>query len=366
MNQAKKKIFIGIIALLAIGGGVLYAASKKAPEDTVVVKGNEQPAETQTRKFYSIYNKKILPIDYWIKQTPNNCAPAALSIALSYFDITVSQEELAADLRPNNNLEKKDDDKSTPPEELAEKIKEYGLIPYYRANGSPELIEQFISNDIPIVIRTLLYPDQDYAHYRVVKGYDSIKKEIIQDDSLEGKNLHFTYEEFNKLWQPFNYSYLLLVPKDKQSLVESILGEELDPKTAWKNAELRAREELDANPGSYKSGFNVVTALFYQGDYAGSLREFEKVSSRLPMHTMWYQMEPIQAYYNIGNYDKVFSLSNKIFADGNKGYSELYMLRGQAYEAKGELSLAKVEFEKALLYNKNLEPAIEALARVSK
>ena len=89
---------------------------------------------------------------------------------------------------------------------------------------------------------------------------------------------------------------------------------------------------------------------------------FEKVAANLPKHFLWYQNEPIKAYFKLGHYDKVFSLTDEIFADNNKADSELYLLRGQSYLAQDQKDEARAEFEKAVFYNKNYLPAQEALS----
>ena len=126
--------------------------------------------------------RKLLRNDYHVFQTFNNCAPAALSMVLSYYGIWKSQETLADELRPYHNRRGINDDKSTPPQELAEKSQEYGLVAYYRPNGTIELIKRFIANSLPVIVRTRLDVEHDYAHYRVIKGYNDIARQIIQDD----------------------------------------------------------------------------------------------------------------------------------------------------------------------------------------
>lgn len=308
--------------------------------------------------------RKVLSSDYHIFQSFNNCAPAALSMALSYYGINLSQERLAEELRPYNNPEGKNDDKSTTPDELAEKAEEHGLLTYFRADGDIDLLKRLIANDFPVVMRTLLYPDKEYAHYRVVKGYDDETREIIQDDSLEGKNLRFSYSEFLKLWQLFNYEYLILVPPDKREIAEAVLGEEADARISWQNALHTAEKELAADPSNVRARFNLSVANYYLGNYAESVEEFEKIEKVLPRITMWYQSEPIRSYAALGNAERVFALTAKILQDGNPAAAELYLLRGEMYLKQGDRTAAKNEFEKAVFYNKNWKAAQTALSSV--
>lgn len=299
-------------------------------------------------------SQKILANSYHVYQSFNNCGPAALSMALSHYGIRVSQEELGLYLRPYQNALGDNDDKSVTLEELAEKSREYGLIPYHRPNGSMDIVRLFIAYDIPIITRTLLNTGEDIGHYRVIKGYDELSGEIIQDDSLQGSNLRYSYHAFDQLWKQFNYEYLVLVPQGKEQIAESILGDDRDYISAWTRAVARSRDHLAQDPGSINDRFNLSVALYNAGDYQGAVEEFEKIESLLPFRTLWYQIEPIEAYFKLGNYERVLALTDKIINNHNRAFSELYILRGLIFEKRGEGDLAKTELDKAVFYNRNL------------
>ena len=42
--------------------------------------------------------------------------------------------------------------------------------------------------------------------------------------------------------------------------------------------------------------------LYYLGEREQSATAFEKVEARLPLRTLWYQIEPIQNYFDLGGY----------------------------------------------------------------
>jgi hypothetical protein len=89
------------------------------------------------------------------------------------------------------------------------------------------------------------------------------------------------------------------------------------------------------------------------------------VQNQLLFRTLWYQIEPIEAYYALGDYQKVFTLTDTIFNDGNRAFSQLYILRGEIDRKQGNVSAAKAEFENAVFYNKILKQAQDALKSVS-
>lgn len=292
---------------------------------------------------------------YHVFQTFNNCGPAALSMALSFYGINVSQTDIGQDLRPWQNPQGDNDDKSTTLEELAAKSLEYDLVPYHRPNGSTEIVKQLIANDLPVIARTFTKTGEDIGHYRLIKGYDDTTKQFIQDDSLQGKNLRYTYNEFNTLWRPFNYEFLVLVPKNKTVLVENILEQNADYTSSWQLAVNNAQKQLNNNTNDIYARFNLSVALHNIGQDVQSVKEFEKVEDVLPFRTLWYQIEPIEAYYNLGEYERVFEITDKILNNHNKAFSEVYVIRGNIYKNQGNMESANKEYELARIYNKNLE-----------
>ena len=358
-------LFIGLIAISIIAVTEIMVMKPKSSLLSLSPIPTDSPTPTPTPQpiLKQPTINKVLNNDYHVFQTFNNCGPAALSMALSYYGINKSQAELGFELRPYQNPIGDNDDKSVTLEELAEKSKKYGFVPYHRPNGNIEIIKLFITYDIPVIARTLTKSNEDIGHYRIVKGYDSAEQNIIQDDSLQGKNLRYTYEQFNAMWKEFNYEYLVLVPNDKIKIAELILGEDIDEKTAWRKALKNADEETRNNADIY-AVFNLSVAAYHIGDYERSVREFEKAENLLPFRTLWYQIEPILAYYELGNYDRVFEITDKVLNNYNRAFSELYILRGNIYKNQGNLDAARSEFQKAVFYNTNLKSAQESLNSV--
>ena len=312
-------------------------------------------------------SEKSLPIsktlvnDYHVFQTFNNCGPAALSMALSYYGIEKSQIELGNELRPYQNPQGIDDDKSVTLEELSQKAEEYGLVSFHRPNGSVELIKKFIAEDIPVITRTRSTEYDDIGHYRVVKGYNDETEEFLQDDSLQGHNLTYSYTHFADLWRMFNYEYVVLVPKGKVDIAKRILGDEVDPKLSWEKAVISAKRDVERDPTDIYAKLNLSVALYHTGDFENAVAAFEEVESSLPLRALWYQIEPIQAYFELGDYERVFALTDTIINNHNPSFSELYLIRGNIYKLQGNLDAAKREFELAYKYNVNMIAAKEAL-----
>ena len=302
--------------------------------------------------------------NYYITDSFNNCGPAALSMDLSFYGIHVSQQALADILRPDNNTTGKGDDKSTSPDEVAAQAEAEGLVAYFRPNGSINLLKNLIAAGFPVMTRTLLATSSNYAHYRVIKGYNDTTDDIIDEDGMQGETVPFSYDDFLTLWKPFNYEYIVLAPPDKQAEVESVLGQDIDATTAWQEAAQTATQALALNASDTAAEFDLSVADYYTGDYASSVQAFEKAEPTLSEYALWYQIEPIESFYELSNYNEVFSLAQTIFAK-NPAYPELYVVEGESYLKEGNAVAAKQAFETALFYNKNLKSAQVALAALT-
>lgn len=309
--------------------------------------------------------QKTLFNNYHIFQTFNNCGHAAFSMALSYYGINESQETLGRELRPYQHPKGDNDDKSTTLEELAVKSTDYGLIPYHRPNGTIDLLKVFITNDMPVIVRTWLKENEDIGHYRVIKGYDENKRIIIQDDSLQGKNLVYTYEDLDVLWRKFNYEYLLLVPAEKKDIVDRALGPESDARVSWENAVKNSLMHINEDQSDVYARFNLSVAYTNTGDHVKAIEEFEKVEPFISRRTLWYQIEPLISYYEFQQYDRVFEISDRILESGNRAFSELYIIRGKIHQKQGNNQAAADEFRKSIRYNISLDEPKELLKSLS-
>lgn len=319
---------------------------------------HEEPMPVPTKDAPSSYT---LPQSAFVSQTYNNCGPAALSMVFSTYGLSVSQEELGQKMRPFNSIYGGTDDKSVFPDEFVRTAKEYGFEALTRPNGDVTLLKKLIANDIPVVVRTWLNPGEDIGHFRIIRGYDDASQVFIQDDSYQGQGLTYSYDEVVQMWKPFNYGYILVYPKEKQEIVAAILGENIDEKVAYQNALIRANADLEANPEDIYAEFNRSTAFYHLEDSKRAVESYDKVRDRLPDRILWYQYEPLYAYQKEKNYDRIFQIAEGILNNGNAAYAELYQMRGEIYLEQGDVEAARTEFEQALYYNTNFEPAKKSL-----
>lgn len=367
------KIFvIVLVSVIAVIGGALlfdhflevYFPLPQPLNLPQITSSPPTPTPTPTPVVVQPGESKSLSGIPFVYQTYNNCGPAALSMDLAYFGVDVSQQELADIIRPYNNPQGYNDDKSVTLEEFGPIAQSHGLIFYSRPNGSVDKIKLLLANNIPVITHTWLFPDDYIGHVRVMTGFDDQTQEFIQMDAIEGSR-RFSYQQFLKLWQPFNYEYAVIAPPEKDGIIKAILGPETDSRVAWTNAQQRAQEEIKSNPQSLYANFNVSVTDYHLGLYQEAVQSFEKIRSKIPIKMLWYQLEPVESYLAIKDYSQVFVLTDQIFRSGDPSYSEAYITRGDAYLAQGNKEAAKTEYQKAVLYNKNLPLAKEKLAVVN-
>jgi len=366
----RRKLILFFIALFLLGAGTIAfirLRPKPALETKFIptspgLRGASQDEEDRIRVVVKTQEDyALLENPKHTYQTFNNCGPATLSMMLSWYGRDVSQKELGDAMRPYQVPSGDNDDKTIFTYEFVEWAKKYGLESIGRVNGDIELLKTFTANGIPVVVKTWLHVDDDIGHFRIVRGFDERKQVIIQDDSYEGPNKKISYYDFLSMWQPFNYAYIIVFTPEQQDLVEAIIGEELDEKVAWQNALTRAQKESELDSENVYPIFNMITSYYHLGEYQKSVTKFEKVESRLPKRMLWYQIEPIQAYKELGNYDRVFQISENILENGNRAFSELYQIRGEIYLAQGNKDKARQQFELAVKYNQNFELAKASL-----
>jgi len=155
--------------------------------------------------------RKILDVPK-VKQLPDYCLPASVSMVLMYYGISVDQEEIAKEISPY---------------ELGG-FKNCGILEYTEIIGvKVKIIENcsiehsinMVDNDIPPIIRATSLVTSNMAHMSVIKGYDLDYKRFIFNDprDLRRSNLGFKFLESiwvvdNKHGYSKNRAYCLFNP----------------------------------------------------------------------------------------------------------------------------------------------------------
>lgn len=288
-------------------------------------------------------------------QKLNNCGPIATEMVLSYYGIVKSQFEVAAAIRPHM------DDKAVFPQDIIRYVRQYNLAGVVRVNGSADLLKSLVSNGIPVITETLLKPDDDIGHYRVVRGYDDQEGVFILGDPYYGAEVRMTYAEFDQVWRAYNRRYIPIYQPESELVVRQILGDDYDEQANFRGALAVAQNVAAANPGDVQTLLNVGESYFGLEEYRQATAVWEQARALgVPFRTLWYISWPATAYNKLGEYDKVIALTNEVFAQSPVAPELLYE-QGVAYLGLGNRERAKELFQLALSYDPNVDRAQEEL-----
>lgn len=312
-----------------------------------------------------------------IFQDWNNCGPATLAMALSYFQFYPTQSETASVLKPNP------EDRNVSPHEMAAYVNEQTeFSAVNRTNGTLDKLKLLLANGIPVIIELGIDPPGEYAwlewygHYLLVVAYDEAQGQVWVYDSwfgtseVPGENANpdgriVKYDELNSYWQQFNYNYIALYRPEEEAAVQEIIGQDMDDAYMWQQSLIRVQTLLNTEPEDAFLWFNLGTIYNALGQYDKAAAAYDQARNiGLPWRMLWYQFGPYEAYYEVGRYEDVILLADTTLND-RPYFEESYYYKGLALAAMGNTNEAQDNFEKAVRFNPNYAPAVEALAQLA-
>jgi tetratricopeptide (TPR) repeat protein len=299
-----------------------------------------------------IPERHALPKMSHVYQKLNNCGPSSALMAASTLDVTFDQPYAASILKGGPG------DKNVGPLELVQFLETQGLHVAYRLNGDQETVARLISKDIPVIVEQWLVKrgsDELVGHYRVVKGYDQKSKVFTTNDSFNGPNFVIPYSQFDEWWRPFNRTYLVVYKPEQEQTVKEILGSDWDERLNAADAVAVAQSESKTIGDGY-SYFNLGSALTHLHKYDEAKKAYDvALTKTFPPYFLWYQFGPLETYYQVGEYDRVISITDELFrAAGDAEEGHYY--RRLVYEKQGKTDEAKSEQEKTLAANPRFIP----------
>jgi hypothetical protein len=291
-------------------------------------------------------------------QKMNNCGPATLAMALSFWGWDGNQDTTRPWLRPHP------DDRNIMPEELVVAVKTYtGLDALVRSGGDTEIIKKFIAAGFPVIVERDMgdvRPNADWTgHYGVITGYDDSLERFILQDSYVSENYPLTYADH--------------YPPERESEVIAILGPHADEHFNHEYAANLAREAITELEGRdlFFAWFNLGTSLVKMGDYLGAAQAYDYAydvvyptipSPARPWRMTWYQTGPYKAYYYTERYQDVVNLATfTIVNSGVQEIEETWLWRGRARLALGDVDGAIDDFHTALKFHPGWEAALAEL-----
>lgn len=301
------------------------------------------------------------------QQKWNNCGPATITMALSYYGWQEDQTYAGDILKPNR------EDKNVSPHELVEFVQEStGVNAIARMGGSLDLLKLLIANEFPVVIETgAMFEAYDWiGHYRAVVAYDDALQQFYFFDSFLGvgdsaQGVTESYEDVDEQWQAFNRTFIVIYDAQREGLLRTLLDSHWAADDAAQIAFDVAQQEARQEPQNPFAWFNMGTSLVELGRYQEAATAFDQAQrAKLPWRMLWYQFGPFTAYYETGRYDDVLSLV-QINLNNAEELEETYYWQGRVREAQGQPEQAAVSYRRALGYNSNYEEARAALNALS-
>lgn len=309
-------------------------------------------------------------------QNFNNCGPANLSMALSYWGWDGNQNVTRAYLRPNYAV----DDKNVNPFEMVDFVEQFTPNrALWRVGGDLELVKRLVAGGFPLILELGLQPEGEawLGHYRTVAGYDEARQQIIIYDSYIGVDRGYPvpYAEIEQYWRHFNHVYVVIFPPEREAELMDILGPHADPHYSFRQAAERARAETTALSGqdAFFAWFNLGANLVNLEEYAGAAEAYDAAFtlyaglplSERPWRMLWYVDGPYAAYYHTARYQDVLNLAQATLVNVDKPVlEETYFWRGMAKVALDDRAGALEDLRLAYQLNPNSTPAGEAILQL--
>lgn len=304
-----------------------------------------------------------------VKQSFNNCGPANLTQVLNWYGSDITQEDVAAYLKPNP------EDRNVSPWQISDYVNEYlpGYKAITRSAGDLEMIKRFLAAGFPVVIeKGYELPDSGWwGHYLTVYGYDDEREELYSQDTylgpFDGSGRVDAYNEFLHFWHQFSNTFYVVYRPEQEETIRAILGEEMyDDFQMWQKVAAISREETVQQPEDVFAWFNLGTALTRMGGltgeaqyYQGGAQAFDQAREiGLPPRMLWYQFQPYLAYLKVERYQDVVDLADATLeTQGGRNVEETFWYKGHALAYLGDIQGAISNYQQSLSVNENFYPA---------
>jgi tetratricopeptide (TPR) repeat protein len=378
INPPEEVVFLPQEQVDVIVQGTLTALAPAASQTPI-------PALTQTPLPSPIPSPTLGPIPAEVAlagirheyQQFNNCAPASLSMVLSYWGWQGDQFQTRLALRPSFAI----DDKNVNPFEIVSYVKQNtGFDAVWRVGGDLETLKQLLAAGFPVLIEKGLDPHDDawLGHYQILSGYSDTKQQFLVYDSYEGpaEAWGVSYDVIAQFWRHFNYVYVVIFPAERTAEVNSILRSNSDTRLNFQYAADLALSEASSLTGreQFFAWFNRGASLVYLQDYASAAQAYNTAfalyaalpQEERPWRLLWYQDGPYAAYYYAGRYQDVINLAHSTLVNVDKPVlEETYYWRGMAKAGLGDRQGAIEDLQRASALNPGSTPAQAELQRLN-
>ncbi|MVN86552.1 tetratricopeptide repeat protein [Deinococcus sp. HMF7620] len=307
-------------------------------------------------------------------QRLNNCGPVTIGMALSRWDSTLTQYDIAPKLKPSKG------DVNTSPDELAAYARSQGMDVHLARGGDRTMLRTLLAAGFPVIVETwfITHDSGGMGHYRLLTGYDDAAQTYSALDSYLGP-LKMDYAKFDALWRSFGRTFLVVSAPAKAEQVRALLGQRADPAAARAET-LRVAQAEATRLGDAVAYLNLGEAKLALGDSQGAARAFDQalaarpdpaldptrpgwVQGGLAWRALWYTFGPFEAYTRTGQYDKVMALTGAVLRSVPT-HEEAHYWRARALAGLGRTAQAQAAYREALRLRPGYAAAQQELARL--
>lgn len=326
----------------------------------VIAATQQATAESSANPNYSFESTKLLTGITYRKQGWNECGPANITMAMSYYGWQNDHKYAAEFLKWGR------EDKNVSPSEMVAFVNEQSqLRALTRVGGDVNMVKALVSAGFPVILETS-YKFEGYdwlGHYRTIVGYDVNTGMFTINDSFLGEAFIESFSDVDRWWQHFNRRFIVVYRPQDESQVAGILGDLADPNKAAERAFKVAQEEVRQDATNAYAWFNMGSSLVMMGDYERAAVAYTQALSlpTMPFRIMWYQFGAFEAFYEAGRYKDILSYAQNSIFTSQGNVEEIYYWQGKAYAAMGETANAESAYRAALRLRSDYAEASVAL-----
>lgn len=304
-----------------------------------------------------------------IPQHWNNCGPATLTMALTFYGFDADQDPAASWLKPTS------EDGNVSPWQMVAYVNTQiaGTVrALNRVGGDLTMLKTLLANNFPVIIEAGYDPEPDrlgwMGHYLLITGYDDATGQFNSHDSYLGANHKYSYDHIAEFWEHFNNTYIVLYKFEREQELMGLLGTNADVTQNALNAlEINRQRALD-NAADAFAWFNLGTNYVLLGDYDTRAYEYAAAAYDqartigLPWRMPWYQFGMYEAYIHTSRFQDVIDIAHtQLNEEGTSQFiEETYYYAGLARQGLGDNERALANFAQAISIDPNFTPAIDA------
>ena len=378
------RVTIPVIATATASVEPITTAVPPQPTTTTGLDETAVPMQTPTATSKPTITPTPVPLPIQVRiegltitpQGFNNCGPANLTINLNFYGNPTTQTEAATFLKPNG------EDRNVSPWQMVDYVNEQtDMRAFIASSGDIDLLKRLLAAGFPAVIeKGYVLPREGWlGHYLTIFGYDDDTREMVSMDTnlgpWDGSGRYDSYEEIEKYWQQFNYTFFIVYPPEREQQLYDLLGTDIvDPAIMWQKAAEKAQADIDSNPENAFAWFNLGSSLTRLGELTGDAAFYENGAAAfdqafilgVPPRVVWYQFRPYIAYMKVTRYQEMIDLANvTLETQGGRNVEETYLYKGHALAFLGDRPGAVEAYEQSLRLNKNFYPAQWALDSIT-